>query len=92
LAIANRDGQIVFRIEDMPIQNEDVSFGFDLAGERRYFAAATPGESNAINAPTAPSINLKSRTFTASVIVELEAASASHTIHYTLDERSPSRS
>lgn len=94
LILVDPNGEVVAAFNDMPQQLEDVSYGLGANGEARFFADTTPGEDNAFALPQAPTITVPSRTFTSSapLIVEIEAASEAHTIHYTTNERMPTTS
>lgn len=92
LLLVGPEGQTISSYVDMPGQVEDISYGVSPDGISRYFADPSPGEINSTAAPPAPNISLTSQTFTDRVTVEMTAASPSHTIHYTIDERTPTSS
>lgn len=89
LGLADADGKLVFSIDDIPLQSEDISYGIDLVGEPRFYGTPSPGSSNANNLPEAPVFSLDSTTFTDSVVVELTASLPTHEIRYTTNERVP---
>lgn len=89
VVLTDADGEVVSALLDLPVQSEDISFGVDASGTERFYSVPTPGEDNANDLPKAPEITVPSRTFTGSVEVTIIPAAPSHTIRYTLNERTP---
>ena len=92
LSLTDANGDEVFTLRNTPLQSEDISYGVDTTGDERFFTVPTPAESNANDVPKAPTISLPSQTFTGSLVVELAPALPTHTIRYTLNERTPTAS
>ena len=89
MALTDASGEVVFALENIPIQSEDISYGIDDSAQSRFFAVPTPGENNANDFPKAPEITVGSQSFTDSVTVEIIPHLPTHTVYYTLNERVP---
>ena len=92
LALTDAEGEVVFSLTNLPVQSEDIAYGVDQIGTERFYASPTPGENNANDVPKAPQISHSSQTFTGSIVVELSPALPTHSVRYTLNERSPTTS
>ncbi len=92
LALTDAEGEVVFSLTNLPVQSEDIAYGVDQIGTERFYASPTPGDNNANDVPKAPQISHSSQTFTGSIVVELTPALPTHSVRYTLNERSPTTS
>ena len=92
LVLSDARGDTVYELRNSPLQSEDISYGLDTAGNERFFVVATPGSDNANDTPASPVISVSSKTFTDSIVVELTPALPSHSIRYTVNERTPTAS
>ena len=89
LVLADAGGVVVFSYDQFPVQIEDVSYGLGADGSERFYLVPTPGDDNANDVPKAPEFSVASTTFTDTIVVDLTPGYPSDTVHYTLDETTP---